>query len=362
MAGSEALFRETSQKEMTQKEMPQKEMPQKEMPHPEAVILDIQRMSTEDGPGLRTTVFFKGCNLSCPWCHNPESIDKKPVVTWFPRRCIGCGICRKACPQKGISSGEEGIRFNRSLCLACGTCAEECPGGAIEIKGRNIPVDKLAAELLKDFFYFGKDGGVTLSGGEVMVQHEAALELTRLLKAAGINIAIDTAGCYDFSLLEAMLPYIDLVLYDLKIFDSEAHKRLLGAGNSLILENYRRLMDMKVRVWVRTPIIPGATDSEENIAAIGNFIAKAGRAGDDIPAGRGENSPGTPAVNLPERWELCAFNKLCRDKYDALDRDWAYKDAGLTEKTHIEKLTMIAARYFPGAVYTGAVAETGGEP
>ena len=318
-----------------------------EAPPQKAVILDIQRLSTEDGPGLRTTVFFKGCNLACPWCHNPESIGIRPGLAWYSRKCLGCKICAKACPQKAISRDEGGIRFNRALCLACGTCVRECPGAAIELKGGGMDVGKLALELLKDRPYFGADGGVTFSGGEVMIQHKAALALTRLLKAEGLHIAIDTAGHYDFSLLEAMLPFIDLVLYDLKIFDSEAHKRFLGADNHLILENFRQLMDRDIRVWVRTPIIKGATDTEENIDAIGKFIA----------AARNSKSGGkAPGKQKPEKWELCAFNNLCRDKYERLDLEWAYKDAGLTEKAHIAKLTEIAALYVPGAVYTGMVA------
>ena len=308
----------------------------------DAFILDIQRMSTEDGPGLRTTVFFKGCNLACPWCHNPESINRSGDLNWFPVKCMGCNICVSVCPQKAISRNENGIRFNRSLCelaegrQGCDICAENCPKGAIEIKGSVMPVEKLAAVLVKDKAYFGADGGVTLSGGEALLQREAALELARLLKAEGIHIALDTAGCYSFSTLEALLPYIDLVLYDIKIFDSEDHKKFTGADNSLILQNYKRLMEKGTRVWVRTPVIKGATDGEENIAAIGSFMAEAG---------------------LPEKWELCAFNNLCRDKYERLDLDWAYKDSGLTEKAHIEKLTEIARRHFPGAVYTGAVVD-----
>ena len=301
----------------------------------DAVILDIQRMSTEDGPGLRTTVFFKGCNLSCPWCHNPESIKRKSSLNWFFRKCIGCNICQKTCPQKGISRNEDGIRFNRTQCLACGTCAEACPASAIELKGKAIPVETLASELVKDRSYFGADGGVTFSGGEVMIQHDAALELARLLKNSGLHIAIDTAGCCDFNVLEAILPHIDMVLYDIKIFDSETHKQFTGASNRIILENFRQLIKCKTRVWVRTPIIEGATDSEKNIADIGSFIAGCGE--------------------LPEKWELCAFNNLCRDKYERLEEEWTYKNTGLTKKDHIEKLTEIASRYVPDAVYTGAV-------
>lgn len=307
----------------------------------ESLILDIQRMSTEDGPGLRTTVFFKGCNFACPWCHNPESIGIKADPIWFPRKCMGCDICLTICPQKGISRNDGGIRFKRSLCTGCGTCARECPNAAIELKGRKMPVDKLAAELIKDKAYFGVDGGISFSGGEVMVQYKAALALARLLKAEGLHIAIDTAGSYDFAILEAMLPYIDLVLYDIKIFDNEIHKQLAGADNRLILDNFRQLMERGIRTWVRTPIIKRATDSEDNIAAIGEFISSVG----------GETNC------LPERWELCAFNNLCRTQYERLDLEWAYKDEGLTDKAHIEKLAETAACYVPYAVYTGAVHE-----
>jgi pyruvate formate lyase activating enzyme len=302
----------------------------------EALILDIQRMSTEDGPGLRTTVFFKGCNLRCPWCHNPESISRKPDLNWYRQRCINCGLCVRACPQGAVSRGPEGVRFDRGLCRACGACAEECPNGAIELKGRPIQVDALAGELLKDRAYFGAEGGVTFSGGEAMLQREAVLALAKALKGEGLHIALDTAGCYPFAYLEEILPWIDLVLYDLKIFDSEAHRSVIGADNAVILENYRKLAEMRFPLWVRTPVIPGATDSGENIHAVGGFIA---------------------SLPPPEKWELCAFNNLCRDKYERLDREWAYRGAELTKKAHIENLAAIARRYTPRAEYSGT---TGG--
>lgn len=298
----------------------------------DALILDIQRMSTEDGPGLRTTVFFKGCNLVCPWCHNPESIRSRPDLNWFGHKCIGCGICETACKQGAVGRNAGLVKFNRVLCKACGDCAEECPNGAIELKGKLMPVETLFRELAKDRPYFGADGGVTLSGGEVMLQAEAAAALARLLHEAGIGVALDTAGCYDFRTLEAALPYTDLVLYDLKIFDPAEHKRIIGADNRLILENYRRLIQAGARVWVRTPVIEGATGSPANIRALGAFIREAG---------------------VPDKWELCSFNNLCRDKYERLDLDWQYKNAGLTRKEDIENLRNIAAEYVPCAVYSG---------
>jgi pyruvate formate lyase activating enzyme len=308
----------------------------------EAVILDIQRMSTEDGPGLRTTVFFKGCNLRCAWCHNPESLSFKPDVNWYKNKCIACGLCEGVCPQKGIrhkmiESGENfDVAFTRELCIACRNCETECPAAAIELKGKAYSLEALFFELVKDRSYFGADGGVTLSGGEVMCQSEAACDLARRLKEDGVNVALDTAGCYQFSTLEKILPYISLVLYDIKIFNATVHKQYTESDNALILENYKKLIERGARVWVRTPIIEGATDSVENIESIGRFIQAAG---------------------LPEKWELCAFNNLCRDKYIRLDIDWKYKNVGRTKKSLIERLTEIARQCVPCAEWSGAVVE-----
>ncbi|MDR2090833.1 MAG: glycyl-radical enzyme activating protein [Clostridiales bacterium] len=301
----------------------------------EALILDIQRMSTEDGPGLRTTVFFKGCNLNCGWCHNPESISKKPEVNWYSAKCIGCNICLSVCGQGGIYKNE-GLKFKRHLCLSCGKCEKECPNAAIEMKGKKYDTAKLLKELVKDRAYFGRDGGVTLSGGEVMMQPAAAAELVKGLKAEGVGTAVDTAGCYDFKILEEILPYTDIILYDIKIFDNDLHKKFTGVENKRILENYIKLKEKNARVWVRTPIIENATDGAENIQKIGEFLAAAG---------------------LPEKWELCAFNNLCRDKYERLDREWEYKNAERTKKEHIEALTEIAKKYVPSAIYSGMLKE-----
>jgi pyruvate formate lyase activating enzyme len=159
--------------------------------------------------------------------------------------------------------------------------------------------------------------------------------LAKRLKEAGVNVALGTAGCYTFSLLESILPFIDLVLYDIKVFDAAAHHEHVGADNAVILENYRRLMAAGARVWVRTPIIEGATDSEDNIVGIGRFLAEAG---------------------MPEKWELCAFNNLCRDKYERLDLVWKYKDAGKIEREKMEKLAAVAQKFADCAVWSGMVA------
>jgi pyruvate formate lyase activating enzyme len=248
-------------------------------------------------------------------------------------KCINCNVCQNVCPEGILVKDSGGVRFvDRANCSACGRCADECPGAAIELKGKRVSVLKLKEELVKDRAYFGRDGGVTLSGGEVMAQPQAATELARLLKADGVSVAIDTAGCYSWSVLEGILPYADMFLYDIKIMDAGAHKAHTKADNARILDNYKRLTAAGARVWVRTPIIGGATDGEDNIRAIGEFIRENG---------------------LPERWELCTFNNLCKDKYTRLDRDWEYKNYGKTRKNHVEKLVEIARIYVPCAVYSG---------
>lgn len=307
-------------------------------------ILDIQKMSTEDGPGIRTTVFFKGCNLKCAWCHNPESIQPESRAVWIKARCMGCGCCEKVCPSGALSFGEDGANVDREKCTNCLKCAECCPTGAMEQKGTEYTCESLAAELLKDRAYFEKSGGgVTASGGEPLLQAEFVRELFKELREKGVHTALDTAVCVPFRVMERVLEYSSLLLLDIKLMDEAQHKQLTGAGNALILENAVKAAEYaaanNIEIWVRTPIIPGATDSEENIAAIGRFISR--------------NMAG--AV---KRWELCAFNNLCRDKYDRLCLKWDYKDAPLMKRADMDRLQNIAAENagVPGlAVWTGAV-------
>jgi pyruvate formate lyase activating enzyme len=264
-------------------------------------ILNIQRMSTEDGPGLRTTVFFKGCPLKCRWCHNPESISPALQKEWIQVRCIGCGTCVAQCPEHALSKTKEGIVTDRTVCRLCLKCIETCPTGAMQQIGKTIDVKTLFREVVKDKAYFNGDGGVTLSGGEVLAQPQEASDLCRMLKNEKISVAIDTAGFVPYAAFEAILPNIDLILYDLKIDDSKAHKRFCGVDNRLIKDNLKKLSAGSVRIWIRTPIIPEATDGIDNIRAIAAFL-KDHRIRYD-------------------RWELCAFNNLCKDKYHRLDQE-----------------------------------------
>lgn len=296
----------------------------------EATVLEIQRMSTEDGPGIRTTVFFKGCSLKCSWCHNPESIARRPQLHWIGNRCIGCLSCREVCPQQALSLDESGMHIDRSRCEGCGTCAEECPSTALALMGESWELQALVDEVIKDRVYFEKsNGGITISGGEPCLQPRFAAAFLKELKEKGVQTALDTCGLCSREALSAILPYATLVLFDLKEMDDSKHRQFTGSSNARILSNLKFVSEFirshvhPKAIWIRTPIIPAATDTETNIRAVGAFIS--------------DNLPG-----IVERWELCAFNNLCQDKYQRLDLEWAFSDAPLITKARMEQLAAVA--------------------
>ena len=231
------------------------------------------------------------------------------------------------------------MTIDREHCRGCFTCADACPGGAMLAKGQMYTVEMLAKELLKDRAYFGKDGGVTLSGGEAMAQPES-IELAKAIRAQGVTVAFDTCGYIAPEVFQQALENADIILYDLKLADSTAHKHFTGVFNDLILENFEAA-DQWARqggkLWVRTPVIPGATDSLENIEGIARILQ-----------GR----------NRIERWELCAFNNLCRDKYERLGIQWEFFNAPLMTRAWMEKLCAAAKKICGESVavsYTGAL-------
>lgn len=298
----------------------------------EGRILEIVRMSTEDGPGIRTTVFLKGCTLRCAWCHNPESISPLPQLCWIGSRCIGCKTCLSVCTEKALELTPSGMRIARNRCTGCGACAQECPGTALELLGKIWPVDDLVKEVVKDKAYFETSGGgITVSGGDPSMQSEFVGAFLKALREKGLHTAIDTCGHCTPKALDRILPYSALVLYDMKLIDSDAHRQFTGFSNERILENLIHVADfMRSHVhprdlWIRTPIIPGATAFDENIAGIGKWIAK-------------------HLKDVVRRWELCAFNNLCRDKYLRLDQKWAFHDESLLTDAFMEELSDTARR------------------
>lgn len=288
----------------------------------EGLYLHTQRLSTEDGPGIRTTVFMKGCPLRCSWCHNPESLSMKPQTQWNETRCIGCETCTEFCPNGCLSMTMDGIVIDRGCCQACGTCVEVCPSTAMELLGKWISADELIQELVKDrSFYETSGGGITISGGEPMMQPDFVAKLLSQAKEGGIQTAIDTCGFCPTKSFEKVLPYVDLVLFDLKEVDPKKHQEFTGQGNQKILENLLFVKDFiasnqKARLWIRTPLIPDVTATAENISQLGSFIAE--NLGDIIG-----------------RWELCAFNNLCKDKYRRLDMDWCFIETPLLTREEL---------------------------
>ncbi|MGI6357442.1 MAG: glycyl-radical enzyme activating protein [Bacillota bacterium] len=239
--------------------------------NPEGVIFNIQRFSIHDGPGIRTTVFFKGCPLRCAWCHNPESQDYGLSVMHWQDRCVGCRVCVAACPEQRIAFTPTGQV--REGCSGCGACIFACPHGALELVGRIVSASEVTVELLKDeAFYDQSGGGVTFSGGEPLTQPDFLAALLQDAKRYRWHTAVDTSGYAPWSVLEPLLPLVDLWLYDLKLMDDQAHQRLIGVSNQLILDNLRCLVDAGSKVEVRMPLVPGINDDDENLSQLEAFL------------------------------------------------------------------------------------------
>jgi pyruvate formate lyase activating enzyme len=285
---------------------------------PVGVVYDIQGFSVHDGPGIRTTIFLKGCPLHCPWCHSPESQRFDIQLSWQWRNCMGteaCGLCLDCCPRDAIglgdvsypvltvkeavvmtnaaasdepAAGEGGnsvdsgiqlVQVDWDACDDCGICTERCPSGALSMWGKRYTVSEVVARVLRDRPFFEKSGGgVTVSGGEPLSQAEFALALLRALKEQGVHTALDTTAYASWSVLEETLPYVDLFLLDLKCMDSEAHKAAVGVHNERILENARKLAAAGARMQIRVPVIPRFNDSGENLHAVGRFAKEFGEA------------------------------------------------------------------------------------
>jgi pyruvate formate lyase activating enzyme len=238
------------------------------------LIFNLQRFSIHDGPGIRTTVFFKGCPLNCWWCHNPESQSPRPELVWRENRCIRCGACLPTCDWHAIAVVDERIVTDWTRCDHCGACVAACQSEARELAGREVTVEQVMAEIERDVaFYDESGGGVTFSGGEPLQQRRFLLELLRACKQKEIHTVVDTCGFATWEALDSIRSYVDLFLYDLKLMDEARHRKYTGVSNRLILQNLQALTAGGHRLVVRVPIVPGLTDREENIRQIGALVS-----------------------------------------------------------------------------------------
>lgn len=256
------------------------------------IITGIKRMAVHDGQGIRTTVFFKGCPLSCIWCHNPEGISFDREIAYYPHKCVNCGACTEVCdPKNGALPGGEG-------CTACGKCADACPSGARIIYGEEWESEQLAEKLLEDREFFeNSGGGVTFSGGECLSQIDFATDLAKRLFEKGVSVDIDTSGCVSPSALERIIPYVDEFLYDIKAIDGELHKKLTGRDNKIILDNLRLLDDLGCKIEIRYPLVPGYNSGE--CEKIGEFLK---------------------TLKNTKRIKILGYHSLARSKYEAVRR------------------------------------------
>ena len=229
------------------------------------LIFNIQRFAIHDGPGIRTTIFMKGCPLSCWWCHNPEGICPSVELMWTRYKCIHCQSCVDICPNRALSFDEDRLMLDRTRCTFCGKCAQICPTTALKVVGKWVEEEDIFREIEKDMMYFDQsDGGVTFSGGEPLLQTDFLLQVLPKIKSHQIHVAIDTSGYTTKEDLEKILPYVDLFLYDLKMVDRAKHKENTGVENDITKENLRSLISKKKHVIIRIPVIPGVNDSKSD--------------------------------------------------------------------------------------------------
>ncbi|GHV03332.1 glycyl-radical enzyme activating protein [Spirochaetia bacterium] len=284
------------------------------------VVTDIQRFSLKDGPGIRTTVFLKGCNASCLWCHNPETFSPLPEVLVYPERCVKCGTCVEFDPARAgsLPPPRESLNLN---------AVSRCYSGALSAAGQELSAEAVMDEILQDQDYYrNSGGGITLSGGDALLQDAFCKEILMACKEHGIDTAVETNLAYDFSRLQGLLPLLDLVMGDLKILDPQKHREYTGIDNKMILENIQKLGETGKAHIVRTPIIPGVNDSPEEIAAIAGFLTA---------------RPGARGLLY---YELLNFNPLGASKYDALSVKNPFREMRPLEAAEMEALGAAAAK------------------
>lgn len=280
-------------------------------------VSNIQRFSLDDGPGIRTTVFLKGCNLQCQWCHNPESISFSPVLQFISDNCVSCGKCVAACPGGAHLVDEKTHVIDRTLCQACGACAQRCRKNALKLIGTKYSARQVFNEILKDRAYYEvSGGGVTFSGGEPACKPDFVVEVARMCADAKIHVTLDTAGNVPFESFETLLPHVSLFLYDVKCVDHDLHKRGTGVGNDLILENLKRLDRAGAGYRIRVPVIPGFNNDPGEQKAIAGFLS---------------------SLCGPQLVELLPYHGYGVGKYEILGLDYTCDKGCATDRDFMEK-------------------------
>ncbi len=293
------------------------------------LLFNIQRFSIHDGPGIRTTVFFKGCPLRCFWCHNPEGLRQKIEIAFYPDRCIGCGDCLHVCPQQAHILKDGQHVYLRDRCIGCSTCIDSCFSGALEQMGRHYSLDEVMEQILADAtFYQTSGGGVTLSGGEPLQQARFAKQILIECRHHGIHTALETCGHYPWSRLSPLLPHTDLIMMDLKVLDDAAHKEATGVGNHLILETARRLAETDRPILFRIPLVPTVNDTPAMVRGIKAFV-------DTLIERRHSIYGGTSA---PIDLECLAFHQLATDKYAGLGMHYRGRHLAPLSKSRKQRL------------------------
>ena len=282
------------------------------------LVSKIQRYSINDGPGIRTTVFLKGCSMQCEWCCNPELINPQPEILKDQKVCIHCGECFSNCPEDAIFEEANEFIINRTLCTVCGICVEVCPVGAYELIGRPMSVNELVQELVKDrVFYEVSDGGVTFSGGEPTLQYGFVKDAAQEMKRNQIHVALDTCGNVPWEYLQELPDVVDLVLYDIKFVDNEKHIRFTDASNEVIMQNAEKLSAVGVPLIIRLPLLPGINDTAEEINGMVNFIQR---------------------LETVQRIDILPYHRFGIGKYLMLDKEYQLGTLEPPAKNHLEKL------------------------
>jgi len=278
-------------------------------------VMDVKRFAVHDGPGIRTTFFLKGCPLRCRWCHNPEGLSPEPQLAYYLHKCRNCGECASVCPA-GAHTFSGGVhRFDREKCRNCGKCELWCPAAALKLYGRSMTVGEALKTAREDvIFYTESTGGVTLSGGEPLLQPRFARDLLAACRNDGIHTALDTSCFAEREVLEKVIPFTDMFLVDFKHPSSDEHKRLTGRSNDLIRANLRHLSDIGARIEIRIPLVPGCNDAPEVLAETGKFLG---------------------ALNI-EAVRLLAYHPQATTKYTALDLEYRLPDTAPPEAEKLE--------------------------